>query len=301
LIVDLKLCNRTFEGNSLVTPSPVTDSSDSQITTTLKTGEPVYTAETSLGDQAVVFWYSRQDLSAVNVHDSEIYAGDAWNAEDNFDNATAADGTALDYAGFIAAGGLVDDSKLDTNTPGTYPVTYTLNGVTATANITVKENKAEVTVHNSTIYAGDNWTAQDNFDSALDKDGNPVDFSQVTVDVSQADTSKAGTFDVTYTYDGVTSTATVTVLDKAYPKPTPEIPKDDDKNTDLPKASSSDSSSTSEKYVAHENNNKVSEYKSRKALPQTGSSNGVYLTLIGLAVLVGIGLTLSLKNKPRRK
>ena len=245
----------SFEGNSLVTPSSVTDSPDSQISTTLQAGERV----------------------------------------------SAADGTALDYAGFIAAGGLVDDSKLDTNTPGTYPVTYTLNSVTTTANITVKENKAEVNVHNSSVYVGDDWTAQDNFDSALDKDRNPVDFSKVTVDDSLADTSKAGTFDVTYTYDGVTSTATVTVLDKVSPKPTPEIPKDDGKNTDLPKASSNDSSSTSEKYVAHENNNKVSEHKSRKALPQTGSSNRVYLSLIGLAVLAGLVLTFSLKNKPRRK
>ncbi len=165
----------------------------------------------------------------------------------------------------------------------------------------MKDKQTAVNVHNSTIYVGDDWTAQDNFDSAVDKDGNPVDFSQVTVDDSQADTSKAGTFDVTYTYDGVTSTATVTVLDKVSPKPTPEIPKDEDKNTGLSKASSNNTSSTSGKTSAHKNNDKVSENKSRKTLPQTGASNGVYLTLIGLAVLVGIGLTLSLKNKPRRK
>lgn len=324
--------------------------------------------------QTVTYVYSK-DQTAVNVHDSSIYVGDEWKPEDNFDNATAADGTSLDYAGFIAAGGVVDDSKMDTNTPGTYPVAYTLNGVTATANITVKENKAKVNVHNSIIYVGDNWTAQDNFDSALDKDGNPVDFAQVTVDASkvdtskagtfdvtytydgvtstatvtvkdkqtavnvhnsriyvgddwsaqdnfdsaldkdgnavdfsqvtvddsQANTSKAGTFDVTYTYDGITSTATVTVLDKVSPKPMPEIPKDDGKNTDLPRASNNHTSSTSGKSVAHENNDKMSEHKSRKALPQTGASNGVYLTLIGLAVLVGIVLTFSLKNKPRRK
>ncbi|OUK00913.1 bacterial Ig-like domain-containing protein, partial [Lactococcus petauri] len=60
----------------------------------------------------------------------------------------------------------------------------------------------------------DAWTAEDNFDSALDKDGNAVDFSQVSVDASKVDTSKAGTYDVTYTYDGVTSTAKVTVKDK---------------------------------------------------------------------------------------
>jgi LPXTG-motif cell wall-anchored protein len=40
-----------------------------------------------------------------------------------------------------------------------------------------------------------------------------VDFADITVDDSQADTSKAGTFDVKYTYYGVTATATITVKD----------------------------------------------------------------------------------------
>lgn len=237
----------------------------------------------------------------MNVHDSEIYTGDTWNPKDNFDSATSSQGQVFDYDEFISAGGTVDDSQLNTSIAGTYPVIYTLDSVFSTANITVKEKQTAVNVHDSTIYVGDNWSAQDNFDSAVDKDGNPVDFSQVTVDDSQADTSKAGTFDVTYTYDGVTFTATVTVKDKVSPKPTPEIPKDDEKNSNLPKANNKDSSFTSGKYVTHTNNDKESKPKSRKALPQTGASNGVYLTLFGLAILVVIGLTVSLKNKPRRK
>ena len=234
--------------------------------------------------------------TAVNVHNSTIYVGDDWTAQDNFDSAVDKDRNPVDFSQVT-----VDDSQADTSKAGTFDVTYTYDGVTSTATVTVKDKQTAVNVHNSTIYVGDDWTAQDNFDSAVDKDRNPVDFSQVTVDDSQADTSKAGTFDVTYTYDGVTSTATVTVLDKVSPKPTPEIPKDEDKNTGLSKASSNNTSSTSGKTSAHKNNDKVSENKSRKTLPQTGASNGVYLTLIGLAVLVGIGLTLSLKNKPRRK
>lgn len=246
--------------------------------------------------QTVTYVYSK-DQTAVNVRDSSIYVGDTWKPEDNFDNATAADGTSLDWTKFIAAGGVVDDSKLDTNTPGTYPVTYTLNGLTSTANITVKENKVKVNVHNSTIYVGDNWTAENNFDSALDKGGSTVDFSQVTVDASKADTSKAGTFGVTYTYDGVTSTATVTVLDKT----TPENPTDNENDSDTPKANNSDKTSTSGNHVSHNNNDKVKIQKSEKVLPQTRSSNGTFLNLIGLAVLYSLGLFILLKNNPRRK
>ncbi|MGC5927598.1 bacterial Ig-like domain-containing protein, partial [Enterococcus faecalis] len=101
-----------------------------------------------------------------------------------------------------------------TSKAGTFDVTYTYDGVTSTATITVKEKQTAVNVHDSTIYVGDEWKAEDNFDSALNKDGEAVEFKDITVDDSQKDTSKAGTFDVTYTYDGVTSTATITVKEK---------------------------------------------------------------------------------------
>ncbi|WP_301405448.1 BspA family leucine-rich repeat surface protein, partial [Enterococcus entomosocium] len=48
-----------------------------------------------------------------------------------------------------------------------------------------------VKVHDSTLYIGTEWKAEDNFDSAIDKDGNPVDFADVTVE-GTVDTSKTG-------------------------------------------------------------------------------------------------------------
>ncbi|TNU72229.1 bacterial Ig-like domain-containing protein, partial [Lactococcus cremoris] len=93
-------------------------------------------------------------------------------------------------------------------------VTYTYDGVSSVAKITVKDKQTAVNVHDSSLYVGDTWKSEDNFDSALDKDGNKVDFSQLTVDDSKVDTSKAGVYDVTYTYDGVSSVAKITVKDK---------------------------------------------------------------------------------------
>ncbi|MFS1000400.1 bacterial Ig-like domain-containing protein [Enterococcus casseliflavus] len=151
----------------------------------------------------------KEKMTAVNVHDSTIYVGDNWEAEDNFDSALDKDGNPVDFQDLA-----VDASKADTSKAGSFDVTYTYDGVTSTATITVKEKMTAVNVHDSTIYVGDNWEAEDNFDSALDKDGNPVDFQDLAVDASKADTSKAGSFDVTYTYDGVTSTATITVKEK---------------------------------------------------------------------------------------
>ncbi|RXA65481.1 BspA family leucine-rich repeat surface protein [Enterococcus casseliflavus] len=151
----------------------------------------------------------KEKMTTVNVHDSTIYVGDNWQAEDNFDSALDKDGNSVDFQDLA-----VNDSEADTSKAGSFDVTYTYDGVTSTAIITVKEKMTTVNVHDSTIYVGDNWQAEDNFDSALDKDGNPIDFQELTVDASKADTSKAGTFDVTYTYDGITSTAIVTVKEK---------------------------------------------------------------------------------------
>ena len=84
-----------------------------------------------------------------------------------------------------------------------------------------------VNVHDSTIYVGDTWQAEDNFDGALDKEGNDLAFSALTVDTSQVDPSKAGSYKVTYSYDGITVTATITVKEK----PSQEEPADDSEHT----------------------------------------------------------------------
>ncbi|KAF1296729.1 hypothetical protein BAU15_08770 [Enterococcus sp. JM4C] len=174
-----------------------------------KPGDYEVLLTTADGQTKTVYVHVKENKAAVKVHSSEIYVGDPWKAEDNFESAVDKDGKAADFSQIT-----VDESKKDTSKAGSFDVTYTLDGVTATATITVKAKKTAVNVSNSEIYVGDPWKAEDNFDSAVDKDGNPVDFSQVTFDDSKKDTSKVGTFDVTYTYDGVTATATITVKAK---------------------------------------------------------------------------------------
>lgn len=66
--------------------------------------------------------------------------------------------------------------------------------------------------HDSTIYTGDTWNARDNFDSALDKDGNSVAIADVTV-TGSVNTNETGTNTITYSYDGVSQTITVTVVE----------------------------------------------------------------------------------------
>lgn len=152
-------------------------------------------------------WYWATTQLNINVHDSTIYVGDVWKAEDNFDSAVDRDGNLVDYSQVT-----VDDSQVDTSKAGIYEVKYSYGGAESTATLTVKDKLTAVNVHDSTIYVGDTWEAEDNFDSAVDRDGNLVDYSQVTVDDSQVDTSKAGVYEAKYKYDGVESTATITVI-----------------------------------------------------------------------------------------
>ncbi|WP_285015433.1 bacterial Ig-like domain-containing protein [Lactococcus garvieae] len=143
--------------------------------------------------------------TAVNVHDSTLYVGDTWSAEDNFDSALDKDGQAVDFKDVKVSG------NVDTSKAGSYEITYSYDGVESKAVITVKAKQTAVNVHDSTLYVGDTWSAEDNFDSALDKDGQAVDFKDVKVS-GNVDTSKAGSYEITYSYDGLTSTAIVTVL-----------------------------------------------------------------------------------------
>jgi LPXTG-motif cell wall-anchored protein len=146
----------------------------------------------------------KANQTAVKVHDSELYTGDNWTAKDNFDNATDRDGSSVDF-GDITVTGIVDTTKV-----GEYEVIYSYHGLESKALITVKADQTTVKVHDSELYTGENWTGKDNFDSATDRDGKPVDFGEVIV-TGKADTTQAGKYEVIYGYHGVESKALITV------------------------------------------------------------------------------------------
>ncbi|WP_285017235.1 bacterial Ig-like domain-containing protein, partial [Lactococcus garvieae] len=116
-----------------------------------------------------------EDKTTISAYDSTIYVGDAWKPEDNFDNAVDKEGNPVDFSQ-VKVSGTVDNTK-----PGKYDITYTFDGVSKTITVTVLDIKTSIFAHDSTIYVGDAWKPEDNFDNAVDKEGNPVDFSQVKV------------------------------------------------------------------------------------------------------------------------
>jgi LPXTG-motif cell wall-anchored protein len=165
--------------------------------------------------KAIITVKARQ--TAVNVHDSELYVGESWQAADNFDDAKDKAGASVNFDQVTVSG------TVDTTKAGTYEVSYSYDGITSKATITVKADQTAVKVHDSELYVGDSWEPKDNFDQAVDRDGQPVDFSLIEVDTPSIDTTQVGTYKVIYTYQGVSSSAMITVKNKPVPQVTTKV------------------------------------------------------------------------------
>ncbi|EAF1190761.1 cell surface protein [Listeria monocytogenes] len=110
------------------------------------------------------------------------------------------------------AGFTLDNNKLPANASGVFEtnpqtVTYVYQAVPAT-----------IKAHDSTIYVGDKWSAEDNFDSAVNSVGAAVYFDDVEIE-GTVDTTKAGVYPVTYSFAGESVTINVTVKAKDLPVP----------------------------------------------------------------------------------
>ncbi|MDR4173897.1 immunoglobulin-like domain-containing protein [Bacillus nitratireducens] len=149
------------------------------------------------------------------IYDSTIHVGDTFIpmlAVSAFD---PEDG---DITSKVTVGG-----KVDTFKPGTYELTYTVTdskglNVTVKRTVTVKENmKPTLTVPlRATINVGDKFDPMAGVSASDPEDGDIT--SKVTVD-GKVDTSKAGTYELTYTVTNskglnVTEKQTVTVKEK---------------------------------------------------------------------------------------
>ncbi|MFB8607202.1 bacterial Ig-like domain-containing protein [Enterococcus casseliflavus] len=163
------------------------------------------------GEATVTYVYQKAptDFTALSVKDTTVYERDTWKAADNFEQAVSKEGKILTYEEFLAEGGSVS-GQVDTSQAGTYTISYHLNNVSKEATVLVKPRFTAITVHDSSLYVGENWSPEDNFDQAVDRDNHPVAFADVSVDGS-VDTKKAGTYEVVYRYDGIESKALITV------------------------------------------------------------------------------------------
>lgn len=76
--------------------------------------------------------------------------------------------------------------------------------------VSTAKNLTKIDAHDSTILVGSTWNPIDNFDSATDDQGNPLDFSQITVK-GTVNTSQPGIYPIVYSFNGTEKTIHVTV------------------------------------------------------------------------------------------
>ena len=230
----------------------------------------------------------------VVAKDSTIYEGEKWQAVDNFVSATDKSGQAVDYDQVLISG------TVNTDVPGKYQVIYRNGKAEATATITVLADQTSVTVKDSVIYVGDNWTAADNFVSATDRDGKSLALEQLLVGGS-VDTKKTGTYQVTYSIvtdeaatpnffarlfgtrsqEAVTATATIKVVEKAEePEENDQQPEKDDSNKGQEKPTDAGQTDKQTKATA----------KDKRLLPKTGTAitQGYSIAGVSLVALAGI-------------
>ncbi|MDT2985250.1 bacterial Ig-like domain-containing protein [Enterococcus casseliflavus] len=230
----------------------------------------------------------------VVAKDSTIYEGEKWQAVDNFVSATDKSGQAVDYDQVLISG------TVNTDVPGKYQVIYRNGKAEATATITVLADQTSVTVKDSVIYVGDNWTAADNFVSATDRDGKSLALEQLLVDGS-VDTKKTGTYQVTYSVltdeaatpnffarlfgtrsqEAVTATATIKVVEKAEePEENDQQPEKDDSDKGQQKPTDEGQTDKQTKATA----------KDKRVLPKTGTAitQGYSIAGVSLVALAGI-------------
>ncbi|WP_318766469.1 BspA family leucine-rich repeat surface protein [Lactiplantibacillus carotarum] len=182
----------------------------------------------------------------LNVVDRELVAGPTttWSAADNFVNATDAAGNPVSL-NQVQVSGSVDPTQA-----GNYHVTYHYrdgfgNSFTNTVTVTVTASQAHLSLVSTTASVAQKgiWNPESLFIGGTDAAGNALTFKDITVSGS-VDTSRAGTYTVTYSYTDVAGnvirqlvTVTVTAEDTDTGTETPDTDNnggDTDTSTETP-------------------------------------------------------------------
>ncbi|MBS4459954.1 bacterial Ig-like domain-containing protein [Lactococcus petauri] len=162
--------------------------------------------------------------------------------------------------------------------------------------------QTNVQVKDSSIFIGEDWQPEDNFVSATDRYGETVPFDRITVE-GTVDTDTAGTYKVTYTYDGVEATAEITVKARGgNGNGATNGGESNNGGTEFNNGDGTNGNGTSgedddRKEEPNHSDNKEDEHKqtSTDNLPRTGEIGGLFGAL-GLANLM-LALTLWLKRR----
>ncbi|MFK4878837.1 MucBP domain-containing protein [Lactococcus petauri] len=184
------------------------------------------------------------------------------------------------------------------------------------------EDHSHIVVHDSTLKVGEKWSPEDNFDEATDFEGNVENFSDIIVDGS-VDTTKAGTYEVTYTipeeHRGKSSTieghysATAKIVvseedsetdgsDNNGESGSEEVQdkdKDGNSNTDISGPNNAEVTANNENESNIIVTDKEGSETENQTLPQTGEVRSSFVLMVGITLLAlgALFTVMRLKNR----
>lgn len=212
----------------------------------------------TVSSQPITLTIEAKDFSGIVAKDSTIKNGASWQPSDNISSVTKSDGSDMTDEEIAAAienknittsivdadGSTID--SLDTTKTGKYTVTYsykddtghTVSSQPITLTINDKD-KGAITTKDSTIENGASWQSSDNISTVTKSDGSDMTDNEITTaikdgtitttitdssgnTVDSLDTTKAGTYKITYNYKdedeniiSTSSTLTINVKDQS--------------------------------------------------------------------------------------
>ncbi|MBU7476472.1 bacterial Ig-like domain-containing protein [Lactiplantibacillus pentosus] len=143
-----------------------------------------------------------ENLAGIKVKSTteSFRIGAKWSEENNFDSATDVDGTSVDLSNVAI------ESTVNSEVVGQYKVTYSFTDQqgqlrSIVVPVEVLANLADIKVKSKTesFRIGAKWSAEDNFDSATDVDGTPIDLADVDIE-STVNSEVVGQYKVTYSF-----------------------------------------------------------------------------------------------------
>ncbi|MBD5824717.1 MucBP domain-containing protein [Lactococcus petauri] len=159
------------------------------------------------------------------------------------------------------------------------------------------EDRSHIVVHDSTLKVGEDWSPEDNFDEAIDFEGNVEDFSDIIVE-GNVDTTKAGTYEVTYSIpEEHWGRSTVEGYHSATAKIV--VTEEDTDTSGTNNIEVTANNKTESNVIVTDKGESTSE---NQTLPQTGEDKTFshIVSIIGIALLVlGISLTTLRFNKKK--
>lgn len=158
------------------------------------------------------------EVKNILVKDVNLPIGVKWDASLGFNGVEMSDGTKLTWKDVM--NDIVITGNVNSEQPGTYPVTYTYGNKKATMNVTVKIMEVVkvqmISLKDINLPLGVEWQPVNSFNYIEMSDGTKLSWDKVAKDIKVTgvvDSQKQGVYKVSFSYEDQQATANVTVKD----------------------------------------------------------------------------------------